>query len=401
MLDLCLIMLPNPALSNPKMYYNLGLLYIASVTEKAGYSVEMLDCRGGWKSFPEARYYGFSATTPEIPYAKKFSKGLKGKTIIGGAHASLSPQDCLGHFDFVVVGEGERVILDIMSGRMKYPIVTGMRIQDLDEIPFPTWDKIEDPFSDTLFAGEKYGTSPKAASLISSRGCPFLCAFCANVYWAPIVYRGVDNIIQELKELMDRGVYHFRFEDDNLPIHPALPRLSEELKKLDIRYKCHIRSDLVTWEKAKLLADSGCEECGLGVESADDKVLNINNKKETSKDHRNAIRILKAAHIRAKTYFVMGLPGETDKTLELNKEFIREMKPEKWTISTFTPYPGCDIYKNPAKYNIEIIDNDWAHWWNFCDEMSRYNHLINGQTPEQMWNRYKEFYKFMKEESWK
>ena len=395
-IELCLVMLPNPALANPKMYYSLGILYLAAVSEKAGYKTIIHDCRDGYKPFPEAKYYGFSATTPEFPYACKLSKGLKGKTIIGGAHASLLPKDCLGQFDFTVVGEGEEVILDILSGKMRYPIITGQRIRNLDDIPFPAWGKIDNPFSETLFPGEKYGQGDFAATILASRGCPHRCSFCANIYNSPISFRSVSNILAEIKELISRGIRYFRFEDDNLTIHPHFKELTNNLKELGIHYKCHVRSDYLTDSKAKMLHESGCEECGLGVESADNDVLLLNEKHETAEDHAKAIHLLKSNKIRAKTYWVMGLPGETDKTLEFNKQFVIDNKPDRWTVSTFTPYPGCAVFKNPSRFGVEIIDWDYAHWWNFCEESQRYNHLIIGQTMDEMWQRYKDFYSFMK-----
>ena len=394
-------MLPNPALSNPKMYYSLGVLYLAAVAQQNHHSVAVADLRNGYKPLPTAKFYGFSCTTPEINYARKIARTLRGKTIVGGAHPTVLPQDCVGQFDYTVIGEGENAILEILSGKSPYNVLVGQRVIDLDTIPYPAWDMMEDPFSDTLFPGEKYGKAAKAATLISSRGCPFHCAFCSNLYWLPVVHRSVENIIGELKALIKRGITFFRFEDDNMCQHPALEALSQEMKKLNIHYKCHIRSDLVNERRVRLLAESGCEECGMGLESADDVVLKLNNKRETTTDHFQGVKLLKSFGIRVKTYWVMGLPGETDKTLELNKQFVIDTQPDKWTVSTFTPYPGCDIYKHPRDYNIEIIDPDWAHWWNFCEELQRYNHILIGQTPEQMWDRYLEFYRFLKSGEWK
>ena len=60
-------------------------------------------------------------------------------------------------------------------------------------------------------------------------------------------------------------------------------------------------------------------------------------------DHERAIQIIKEAGLRAKAYFVMGLPGETDETLQQNKDFVKKTQIDKWTISTFMPYPGCPV----------------------------------------------------------
>ena len=397
--DLVLLSLPDLVDANPLMYFNIGLMYIGAVTRNAGYDVEIVDCRGGIKPLPEARYYGFSCATPQIKIAKDWASQLKGKTIIGGAHASLLPLDCLKTFDYTVVGEGEQVILDILKSRVQPGMVKAPRIGDLDSIPYPAWDMVNQPFSDTLFPGERYGKGALAATLIGSRGCPMSCSFCGNLLTRPVIFRSVENIIGELEALMGRCVYYFRFEDDNFTIHPHFKRLCDALKGLDIRYKCHTRSDLVKPEKAQLLKESGCEECGLGVESADNDVLILNNKKESVEQHIEAVKMLQGAGLRVKTYFVMGLPGETDKTLELNKKFARDTQIDKWTIGTFTPYPGCPVYKSPGLFNIQITNYDYSKWWNYAQ--GAYNHILLGQTQEQMWARYQEFYRFMKADEWR
>jgi len=395
MRDLILLSLPDWVDNDPKMYFPLSLMILGAVVRDAGFDVEIVDCRGGIKALPEARFYGFSCATPQINVAKEWAKQLKGQTIIGGAHASLLPLDCVKHFDYVVRGEGEEVLIEILKGSRQKGIITSNRIKQLDLVPYPAWDMVEQPFSDTLFPGERYGKGALAATLIGSRGCPFNCHFCGNIHRAPVTFRSMDNIIGELKKLMELGVSHFRFEDDCFTIHPKFEDLCLEMARLKIHYKCHTRSDLLKPELADLLFYSGCEECGLGVESADDDVLRINGKRETASQHRVAVKILKDAGLRVKTYFVAGLPGETDKTLALNKQFAVDTQIDKWTVSTFCPYPGTAIFNSPGKFGIEIINKDFSKWWNYCEE--GYNHLLYGQTREQMWARYKEFYRFLKE----
>lgn len=398
MRDLVLLSLPDWIDNSPTMYFPLALTYLAAVTKQAGYDVEIVDCREGIKPLPDARFYGFSCATPQINVAKEWAKSLKGQTIIGGAHPSLLPQDCIRHFDYVVQGEGEQTILEIMKGQHPKGIIISKRIKDLDSIPYPAWDMVAHPFSDTLFPGERYGKGELAATIIGSRGCPYHCSFCGNIHLAPVTFRSLDNIVGELKELIKRDVTHFRFEDDCFTIHPDFDNLCLEMARLKIHYKCHTRSDLMKPDKADLMFYSGCEECGLGVESADDEVLRVNNKREVASDHAAAIKILKDAGIRVKTYFVMGLPGETDKTLEINKQFVIDTQIDKWTISTFCPYPGCPVFKSPGKFGIEILNKDFSLWWNFS---SSYNHIIYGQTLEQMWARYKAFYDWLKKGDWK
>lgn len=398
-IDLVLLQPPDTVSWNPTMYFPLSLCYLASVVEKAGYSVKVMDFRRAVGDLPEAKFYGFSCTTPQVVQAKEIAKRVKGITIAGGAHPTLLPNDCIKHFDYVVVGEGEKIILDILAGTVEKGIVKAPRIKNLNEIPYPDWTKVAHPFSNTLFAGERYGEGELAATLIASRGCPFLCGYCANLFRSPVVYRSVENIIGELLVLIEMGIKHFRFEDDNFTIHPDFAELCYALKDLNIHYKCHTRSDLLLSKKAQLLKVSGCEECGLGVESADDRVLKINRKHQNTEQNAEAVKILENSHIRAKTYFMAGLPGETEETLQLNMEFMRKNKPDKWTLSTFSPYPGCDVFNRPGYYGIEITNFDWSKWWNFC--VDSFNHIIIGQTSEEMWSRYKRFYSWLREEKWR
>lgn len=400
MLDIVLTQLPNPVLAT-QMYHSLGILYLASTVERAGYSVEIVDLRQGDRPLPEAKYYGFSCTTPEIDYARKLAKQVKGITIVGGGHPSLMPEDCVRDFDYVIVGEGEDIILNFLEDKWYYPkIIRAPRIRDLNRIPFPARHLVKNPFSTNIFPGERYGEGAPTATMITSRGCPFDCHFCGNILRNPVTFRSVEDILIEMQELIEGyGIEHFKFMDDNFTLHPNFRELCKHIGRLDIHYIVHTRSDLMTDEKAQYLFQSGCVQSGLGVESADDRVLKLNNKKETVAQHKEALKMLKEAGLRTKPYWMTGLPGETDETIELNKQFMISTNPDKWTISTFTPYPGCAVHNNPEKFGIEIIEKDWSKYWNYCQ--GKYNHVLKGQTQEQMWTRYEGFYNWLRSEQWK
>jgi len=391
-IDLCLVELPNDALDHPKMYFGLGNLYLAAAVQKAGFEVTICDFRERIGELPDARFYGFSATTPQIMYAKELAEKVDGITIIGGAHASLFPDDCMEDFNYIVKGEGEVVLPYIVEGLMKAGLIISARIRDLDKLSYPAWDLVDEPFSKTMYSGERYGEGELSVNIITSRGCPYDCYFCGNVFRKPVVYRGIDSILFEILDLQIRGVNYFRFVDDNFTLHPDLRNLCRLLYTRRMHYRCHTRSNLITREKAEWLKWSGCDECSLGIESADDKVLKLSGKNETVALHKKASRIIQDAGLKLKAYWMSGLPGETDETLELNKEFVREIHPDKWTVSTFVPYPGCEMYNHPEKFGIRILKNDWSKWWNFA---SGFNHILNGQTTEQMWKRYADFYDFL------
>ncbi len=90
---------------------------------------------------------------------------------------------------------------------------------------------------------------------------------------------------------------------------------------------------------------------------------------------------------------MMGMPGENDRSVTMLKSFMRQTKPEGWTLATLTPYPGCDMWNDSEKYEIKIINKDFSNYWNFCEES--YNHVLHGQTKDQMWKRYGEVYSWL------
>lgn len=412
MVKVTLVQPPNTILSEPTMYFPLSLLYLGAVLEKAGHKVQIADLRTAKRidvkrQVPKADFVGLTSTTGEILDAEKIARQVKryygeqAVTIVGGAHSSLMPETCINHFDCVVVGEGERAILEIVEEGAR-GVVQCEPIKDLDTIPFPARHLVgEKAFSKTLFPGSKYGLGEKATTLIGTRGCPFHCSFCGNIP-QPVRFRSAENIAEEVREIKEKYDCHYlRFEDDNFTLNKKrLLEVCEALKPLRVHYKCHTRSHLLDEEMCRALVQSGCEEMGLGVETADDHVLEIVNKRETVEDHKRAIRLIKEAGMRAKAYFMVGLPGECNQTIEKNMEFIKETQIDRWTISLFTPYVGCDIQKNPEKYHIHIVDKDWSHYWNFP------NYPIHELTDppasrHEILKRYKRFYDFMRSEKWK
>ena len=409
MKDLCLIQLPNLALESPTMYQPLGVLYLAAMVHQHGGDVCIADMREGEVDLPQARFYGFSCTTPEINKAIDIAERLSGYTIVGGAHPTLEPDRLMDKFDHVVTGEGEYILLDILSGKKVVGLNHAERIQDIDTLPYPAWDMVDKPFSTTLFHGERYGISNRSSAIISSRGCPYDCAFCGNMMKIPVTYRSAGNIFGEIEQLKKRDVYHLRFVDDNMTLNPDIETVLQAIKMSGIHYRCHTRSNLVTTKLAELLARSGCEECSLGVESADDSVLKLNNKGVTAKEHGEAIKILKSYQLRTKVYLMSGMAGETEESVNITKGFMLKYQPDRWTLSTFTPYVGCDIYNHPENYGLSIENKNYENWWNFVmpvagkdlEGRAGFVHSLKDASAEELGRRHNELYSWLMAENWK
>lgn len=370
------ILLVNPNsnfLISEKVFPSLGLLYLSAYLKKHGYADVSLIDMNDENPLPEeitADVVGFYSNTPQFPLVVKVAKELRARNLIkdavyvfGGPHVSGKPEDGLAEADVVVVGEGERAFLDIIRKRedrspqdrlMKYDY-----IKNIDEIPFPDRGLI-DVKSYKYFIDGRLTTT-----VISSRGCPFGCNFCANNAWGKSLrMRSPENLIEELKLLKrDYGYESFMFFDDTMTVDKKrMDRICDLIKELDVIYRCFIRSDTVDQNIIAKMRDSGCVEVGIGVESGSQRILNNVNKGETVKMNMRAIKLCHAAGIRTKGFLIVGLPGEDRNSIKETVSFLEEANLNDLDISIYTPYPGSYIYKNRDKFDITFRD-DYEHAW--------------------------------------
>ena len=349
-------------------YAPLGILYLAAVLERDGFECELWDLREDYNSYdnpPEGDIYCLTAVTPQIDDMKEVARNIKKKygdkayTVLGGPHATWLPEDCLDHFDCVVQDEAESIITKICTEKPT-GLHRGDRIKNLDEIPHPARHLLPDhrAASADLWGGYNYESNVMGATLMSSRGCPFACAFCANMQQATR-FRSAENVVEEIVHMKEKyGVRNFRFLDDNIIINKRrFQKLSPMLHDLDIEFRCSISSAILTDDYCEMLAHAGCREVGIGFESADDEILTLIKKagKATTNIHKRAVQLIQKYGMKAKVYIITGLPGETDKSIEATKQFVLDLKPDKWICLLFTPYPGTPIFRNPDAYGVKIL----------------------------------------------
>jgi len=383
MIDLALVMLPTPHLQNPLAFLNLGIMYVAAAADASGFDVELVDMRDGINLdlIPRAKFVGLSATSDQIAMAKFVSRSVSSRTIIGGPHAFHRPDDCLGVFDTVVVGEAEYVIREILLEQLD-DLVVPDRILDLDHVAFPAYDMLPKDrcFSDAMFTGEKYGTGPLTASIMASRGCPFDCAFCGIMY-RKVVRRSPFNVGREVEWLMSLGVTHFRFGDDNFTLKRSWSMaVADEMRRLGAKWKCITRADLLDADLCETLAQDGCKEVSIGMESGSQEVLDLVRKGITTDNIRVAIQNIRSAKMISKVNIITGLPGETERSFTETQNLLLETKPDKWVLNHFCPFPGCPIEKDPEAYGVIIEEKDLSKYTQF-PSMSL--HSISGESEPQ------------------
>lgn len=396
-------------------YAPLGLLYIAAVLERDGFECELWDLREDFNSYdnpPKGDIYCITAVTPQIDDMREVARNIKKKygdtayTIIGGPHATWLPEDCVNDFDCVVQDEAESIITKLCTEKPK-GIHRGPRIENLDEIPHPARHLLPDhrAASFDLWGGYNYDSDVKGATLMSSRGCPFACAFCANIQ-QKTRFRSPENIVEEITLMKEKyGVRNFRFLDDNIIMDKKrFKRLAPMLHELDIEFRCSISSVLLNDEICELLYYAGCREVGIGFESADDDILKLMKKagKATTNMHQDAVKVIQKHGMRCKIFIISGLPGETAETVEATKQFVLTLNPDKWINTLFTPYPGTPVFNNPEFYGVEILHKRFSEYIQSYPSKSIIN-LFDKETKEvlvthkQFEQRFEDLYNWLNE----
>lgn len=375
-MKIVLIIPPAPFLGEQKRNPSLGIMYVASFLEKQGYDVKMADMRDlkedKWQNaVPQADIYGITATTPEYSFAIKIAYNLKSRDqksfiVLGGSHATADSKNLDPIFDSIVIGEGELAMLDLLKDfergtSKKY--YTRPLIENLDSLPFPARHLL--PF-ESVFNTGLCVKGKMATSITASRGCPYNCSFCASkVMWGNKVrFRSSDNIISEIKEIIEKyNVYYFRFHDDTIAANKNwLFELCEKMKPLNIHWRANTRVNCSQKDVLEAMFRAGCYEIDYGIESVSDEVLKINNKMIKVDDAYVATRNAKEVGLKIRLFFMIGLPGQGKNESENIIKFIETIKPDGVDLSTLVPFPGCDIYTNPSKYNIKILNKDFTSY---------------------------------------
>lgn len=358
----------------------LGLAYLASVLRRHNHTVRILDMHiplfarlKTLESYisifsPEligvsANTFGFKKTLEVIRRAKKTRPDIP--IVVGGTHASVMRDKILSdvpELSFAVYGEGEFTLLELCSAinstsdfsnilgliwRKDKEIVTNPPRplnNDLDGLPFASE-------SFDLFGFDKY-YSPSRSLILTSRGCPSECIYCAvhEIYGRKFRPRSPENVVDEIECLHTTyGTNHFHIIDDNFSFDLArAKRMCDEIlkRKLDITWDTPngIRADLVDPELLYKMKKSGCQHVRFGIESANQAILNGLNKHLEVNDVKKAIEWSKECGLKVSAFFLVGSPGENFESVKQSVEFALTMDIGA-IFSVLTPYPRTKFWK--------------------------------------------------------
>jgi len=367
----------------------LGLGYIVSYLRQHGVSANLVDCtfltekeaiEQVRKSRPQivGIYSMFSMKAPALRMAKLLRSDCQ-MLAVGGPLPTLCAEDFLNGFDVVGLGEGEATVLELVeaveghrslstvkgiayknAGDENHVIRTPVRdtVQDLDSLSFPARDQFDNGAYRQHYK-ERFGYT--TTSVITSRGCPFACDFCSRaVFGREFRTRSAVNTVDEMESVRALGYERIFFSDDCFTLDKKrLLSICDEIvsSRLDAGWECLSRVDTVDQQTALSMKKAGCVRVFFGLESGNDAVLALMNKQTTTREAGRAVLTMKAAGIQVGAFFIVGYPGETDKTVLDTLRFASSLPLDYLSFSVPYPIPGTPLYDR-VKNNIAFDDLD-------------------------------------------
>jgi anaerobic magnesium-protoporphyrin IX monomethyl ester cyclase len=229
-------------------------------------------------------------------------------------------------------------------------------IENLDELPFPARNLVDNSIY------RRPDNNKVQATIKVSRGCPFHCFFClaTPTQGEKVRKRSVENIIEEIKECVEKyNITNFLFWSDIFDIDKSwtMDLCNKIIESgLKITWSANTRADTADFEMAKLMYKSGCRLVSIGVESGSQYMLDKMGKNITLNDVRRTVKLFRKAKIRIYNYFVIGLPWETEETVEETIKFAIELNSDFISFYTATPLPGTRFYDYATEHSL--FDND-------------------------------------------
>ena len=406
---ICLINPPIYMMQEPiQIYYPTGLLYLASYLREHGHLVTVIDAPAQGFSYKERQssglWYMGLTSRQIIDTVASFEPNIVGITIIfsinasvsyhlalnikkamnvpivfGGPHASVKPDECLKYADYVIAQEGEASMLKLVetleAGEEHERLTVSKPIPDLDALPFPARDMIP---MNTYFSSVRLSMihgikgMNRWATVITSRGCPYDCSFCAIHRTMGRGWRGrsPSNVVSEIDSLVKTyGVTDIVIEDDNATLKPDRMReICVEIVNrnygLNFYVPNGIRADTLDDDLLLKMNQAGFKEIWIAPESGSQRVVDdVIGKKQSLRKVEEVVKQGTKIGMKVSCFFVVGNPGETLNEMYETINFARKLKRlgmHRYHWGYATPYWGTRLYEDCVKngYLIEGFDNN-------------------------------------------
>lgn len=359
-----------------------------------------------------------NCTTPtcfeDVQLAKRIKCNNKDALIIFfGLHATAMPLEIMESLavDCCVIGEPEDIIYSVV----KHYINEGKKcFKNINNLFYLSEDKgiIETTRNEcksqvflsqspdrSLINNNEYKLlyNNKPFTIIqTSRGCTNNCIYCtSSLYSSQYVSRTVDSVISEVKECKYKyDINNFMFLSDTFTVNRKwIEKFCKEIinQKLDVKWMCNSRVDNIDSSLAKLMKKAGCWLISLGIESYDENIL-INAKKNiTCNQISQAVTDLHSANIKTIGYFIFGLPGESNESIQRTIHFARKSYLDYAYFFHATPFPGTTLYEM-AKRDHCLVSSNWKDYVHGKNVLLMSNSLSNKELTDAVNIAYRKFY---------
>ena len=379
---------------------NLGIEYLNTIIHNAGYPVRclyltrwnLMETLHELLASGSVKVVGFSCMYDNIDAVVNAINCLKVKYnnvvfYIGGAHANELGEAFLqkNKVDYIMVGESEKVIVDFINYTVsnvgKRENVHNLRYIDHDNGNYVETTRSELIFNlDSLpFPNYVYQKNDNlsAAGIITGRGCPYKCAFCYEGNKERTVrYRSVKNVVEEISLLLknNRNVNRIQFYDDTFTLDQSRVReictfMKPLYDEFGLMWVCEIHCQTVynNPDLVKTMVESGMISAQVGLESGNNRILRLLNKKTTTDMIKKTIDICRNAGLYSlQGNLIIGAAGENKNDLQNNYDFAREVIELgrgmfELEVAMFWPFSNTPIALNPSLYGIEIIPEQYEY----------------------------------------
>jgi len=304
----------------------------------------------------------------------------KALVAVGGIPPSRNPkktiEDSGGVLDISVKGEGEEIICNVVRAANKsrslsevngiaainssgqYLLTDTASQPDIDSLPHPPWDFID------LSKYELHVTymDGDCVNIISSRGCPFGCAYCSYKFVSgrAIRLRSAESVFQEMEEhYLQNGIRNFYFVDDFFTINAErVERICEMIieKGYPFAWRVQTRADSISKPGLlELMKKAGVNHISIGVESGDPAVLRAVHKDLDLDVAVGAVGLAQSLGIKIRVFFMVGLPYQDWESIEKSADFIRRSRPDEISVKIYAPFGGSPISSRLSAWGLSLL----------------------------------------------
>ena len=403
------VLVDSPAwfLNDPRTYFNLGIVYLASVLLNAGHEVKLMFAHEvtSWDAahrkmavhsdrMPECDYLGVSSTTPQIQWASEMASAWPARfKILGGTHASYimnGPYDeykqpkYFRGFTHLLTGECEESLLHFIDEGARgtpggwvigdYAILplSDMKVPalpDVTKLPAPAFDMLDGRLPQLVLRHDGNVGGRTSSFCCSSRGCPFSCFFCADAKTS-VRDHTLDQMEEQFVQMSSMGVTALRFNDDTFNVKKDRSKKITDLAwEYGLNWRATVRANpaLCTKDLFDHYRAHGCRELQFGVEHASEFMLRNMMKGTTAADNEYAIKQAQDCGMAAHAFLIIGFPGETRESIDEMRDWVLRVRPDSVAIHMFQPLPGSAVWEHPEKFGVAIkrAEIGFQNMWEF------------------------------------